>query len=122
DAQGGSRQGMGKKTELAARVAAEGRFPMKTIADMLDVARSHLHERVHQPAAPHGPYCKAADEQLLPLIRRLADDRPTYSYRRVTALDGVLATVRSRSSSFRDCALSCEPSIKPTSFLLLTGV
>jgi hypothetical protein len=27
--QGGSRQGAGKKIELAAHVAAEGRFPMK---------------------------------------------------------------------------------------------
>ena len=58
---GGSRQGTGKKAELAARGATEGRFPMKTIADVLGVARSHLHERVHRPAAPHGPYRKAAD-------------------------------------------------------------
>jgi len=69
---GGSRQDTGKKAELAARGAAEGRFPMKTIADVLGVARSHLHERVHRPAAPHGPYRKAADEELLPLIRRLS--------------------------------------------------
>jgi putative transposase len=59
---------------------------MKTIADVLGVARSHLHERVHRPAAPRGPYCKAADEELLPVIRRVVDDRPTYGYRRVTAL------------------------------------
>src|SRR5215475_8640664 len=75
-----------KKTELAARVAAEGRFPMKTIANVLGVARSHLHERVHRPTAARGSYCKAADEELLPLIRRLVDERPTYGYRRVTAL------------------------------------
>ena len=29
---------------------------------------------------------KAADEELLPLIRRLVDDQPSYGYRRVTAL------------------------------------
>ena len=85
DPQGGSRQGAGKKTELAARVAAEGRFPMKTVADVLGVARSHLHERVHRPAPPRGHLCKA-DEELLPLIRRVVDQRPTYGYRRVTAL------------------------------------
>src|SRR5262245_66431580 len=73
-----------QKTELAARVAAEGRFPMKTIANVLGVARSHLHERVHRPTAARGSYCKAADEKLLPLIRRLVDERPTYGYRRVT--------------------------------------
>ena len=72
--QGGSRQGAGKKTELAARVAAEGRFPMKTVADVLGVARSHLHERVHRPAPPRGHFCKA-DEELLPLIRRVVDQR-----------------------------------------------
>jgi len=43
---------------------------MKTTADVLGVARSHLHERVYRPAAPRGPYCKAADEELLPLIHR----------------------------------------------------
>lgn len=59
---------------------------MKTIANVLGVARSHLHERVHRPTAARGSYCKAADEELLPLIRRLVDERPTYGYRRVTAL------------------------------------
>jgi putative transposase len=59
---------------------------MKTIANVLGVARSHLHERVHRPTAARGSYCKAADEELLPLIRRLVDERPTYDYRRVTAL------------------------------------
>ena len=59
---------------------------MKTIANVLGVARSHLHERVHRPTAARGSYCKAADEELLPLIRRLVDERPTYGYRRVTAV------------------------------------
>jgi len=68
---------------------------MKTIANVLGVARSHLHERVHRPTAARGSYCKAADEELLPLIRRLVDERPTYGYRRVTALvNRVLAAER----------------------------
>ncbi len=33
-----------------------------------------------------GPYVKANDEALLPLIRRFVDERPTYGYRRITAL------------------------------------
>ena len=59
---------------------------MKTVADALGVARSHLHERVRRPAPPRGRYRKADDEVLLPLIRRLVDERPTYGYRRITAL------------------------------------
>jgi putative transposase len=59
---------------------------MKTVADVLGVARSHLHERVRRPAAPLGCYCKAADGELLPRIERLVGERPTYGYRRVTAL------------------------------------
>jgi hypothetical protein len=50
---------------------------MKTIANVLGVARSHLHERVHRPTAARGSYCKAADEELLLLIRRMVDERPT---------------------------------------------
>src|SRR4051794_18544938 len=75
-----------KKTELAALVAAEGRFPMKAVADALEVARSHLHEKVRRLAKPRGSYRKPDDGDLLPLIRRLVDERPTYGYRRITAL------------------------------------
>jgi hypothetical protein len=64
------------KPELAAGVAAEGRFPMKTIADVLGVARSHLHERVHRPTALRRHYRKAADEEFLPVIWRVVDERP----------------------------------------------
>jgi hypothetical protein len=40
-----------KKPSLQLAFAAEGRFPMKTIANVLGVVRSHLHERVRPPAA-----------------------------------------------------------------------
>jgi transposase InsO family protein len=59
---------------------------MKTVADVLGVARSHLHDRVRRPAPPRGAYRIGADEELLPLIHRLVGERPTYGYRRVTAL------------------------------------
>jgi len=59
---------------------------MKTIANALGVGRSHLRERVHRPTAARDSYCKVADEEFLPLIRRLVEERPTYGYRRVTAL------------------------------------
>ena len=75
-----------KKTELAALVAAEGRFPMKAVAETLEVARSHLHEKVRRLAKPRGCYRKPDDLDLLPRVRRLIDERPTYGYRRITAL------------------------------------
>src|SRR6478735_7965348 len=75
-----------RSAELAALVAAEGRFPMKAVADALEVARSHLHEKVRRLAKPRGSYRKPDDGDLLPLIRRLVDERPTYGYRRITAL------------------------------------
>ena len=35
---------------------------------------------------PRSPYRKAEDDDLLPAIRRIVDERPTYGYRRITAL------------------------------------
>ena len=72
---------------------------MKTIADVLSVARSHLHERVHRPTAPRRHYRKAADEELLPLIRRVVDERPTYGYRRVNALVNRLLTAEGKPTA-----------------------
>ena len=59
---------------------------MKRVAEALGVSRSNLIERSRGRSKPRGPYKKTADAQLLPLIRRLVDERPTYGYRRITAL------------------------------------
>ena len=59
---------------------------MKPVAEALGVSRSHLAERARGQAPPRGPYVKAGDEVLLPLIRRFVDARPTYGYRRITAM------------------------------------
>ena len=59
---------------------------MKPVAEALGVSRSHLAERARGQAPPRGLYKKAGDEVLLPLIRRFVDERPTYGYRRITAL------------------------------------
>ena len=59
---------------------------MKAVAETLEVARSHLHEKVRRLAKPRGYYRKPDDLGLLPLVRRLIDERPTYGYRRITAL------------------------------------
>lgn len=59
---------------------------MKRIAETLGVSRSNLTERTHGKSRSRGPYIKAEDEAMLPLIRRFVDERPTYGYRRITAL------------------------------------
>jgi putative transposase len=59
---------------------------VKTVADTLGVARSHLHDRLRRPTPIRGVYRKANDEELLPVLRQLVDARPTYGYRRITAL------------------------------------
>src|SRR5689334_17837820 len=65
---------------------SEGRFAMKAVADTLAVARSNLIERVSRRAKSRRPYRKAGDNELLALIRRLVDERPTYGYRRIRRL------------------------------------
>jgi len=59
---------------------------VKAIADTLGVARSNLARRAAAPARPRQPYRKAADAELLAALRPLVDRRPTYGYRRLTAL------------------------------------
>ena len=72
---------------------------MKRVAEALGVSRSNLAERVRGQARPRGPYVKAGDEALLPLIRRFVDERPTYGYRRITALLQQRARVSTTSVS-----------------------
>jgi hypothetical protein len=52
---------------------------MKTVADTLGVSRSNLVERLKGKSKPRGPYHKVEDAELLPAIRRLVDQRPTYA-------------------------------------------
>lgn len=55
---------------------------MKAITDTLDVARSHQYEK--KKARTH--YARPGDEQYLARIKMITDNRPTYGYRRTTAL------------------------------------
>lgn len=59
---------------------------MKTVADTLGVARSNLVAQVRKERPPRSSYRKAEDAAVLPLVRRLVDERPSYGYRRITAL------------------------------------
>ncbi len=59
---------------------------MSSIASVMGVARSHLYDRTRGSGRARGPYRRQGDGEILPLIRRLVDERPTYGYRRITAL------------------------------------
>jgi hypothetical protein len=63
---------------------------VKTVADTSSVLRSNLVEQANkrplQSAATRKPYAKAEDPVVLPMIRRLVEQRPTYGYQRITAL------------------------------------
>ena len=75
-----------KKTDTVVAVAATGRYPVKAIADALDVSRSNLVERLAADRPKRGRYAKAFDAELIPIIREIVDERPAYGYRRVTAV------------------------------------
>ena len=59
---------------------------MSRVAEVLCVARSNLNARTGGKTQTRGAYRKADDADLVPAIRRLVDARPTYGYRRITAL------------------------------------
>jgi putative transposase len=58
---------------------------MKTITDTLEVSRSNQYEKMAEPGRKRF-YRKSGDEHYLRLIREITDERPTYGYRRVTAI------------------------------------
>jgi putative transposase len=59
---------------------------MTAVAETLGVSRSNLHERITGRTKPRSAYRKAGDAALLPRIKRLVAERPTYGYRRITAV------------------------------------
>lgn len=59
---------------------------MKVVADTLGVARSHLVKQLSGTPKPRSRYQRQGDDELLAAIRQLTDARPTYGYRRITAL------------------------------------
>jgi putative transposase len=59
---------------------------VKAIADTLGVARSNLVEQLSGTSKRRGRYDRQGDAELLAAIRQLTDARPTYGYRRITAL------------------------------------
>lgn len=64
-----------------------GSTTVKAIAETLCVARSNLVDQLRRSERRcRGPYRRAGDDELLAEIRAITDARPTYGYRRVTAL------------------------------------
>ena len=59
---------------------------MTAVAMTLDVSRANLHDRLNGSAKPRRGYHKAQDAAVLPRIERLVAKRPTYGYRRTTAV------------------------------------
>ncbi len=59
---------------------------MKMVAQTLGVSRSNLIARLDGQTPPRRRYKKAQDGEVLPLISKLVAARPTYGYRRITAI------------------------------------
>jgi putative transposase len=59
---------------------------VKRVAETLGVSRSQLTERLKGTAIPRSSYRMTDDAVLLAPLRSLVDERPTYGYRRITAL------------------------------------
>ena len=60
---------------------------MKRICETLGVARSNIAEQSRERGKHRGSSYRMADDVwLLPMIRELVDERPTYGYRRIHAL------------------------------------
>jgi hypothetical protein len=57
-----------KKTDLAVAVLARRGFPVKAVAETLDVSRSNLILRQNGSGKPRRAYAKAEDAVLLPAI------------------------------------------------------
>ena len=75
-----------KKTEVARRLVRLCRWTVSRVAEALGVSRPHLSKTKEKAAQPRGPYDKADDAELLERIRAITDERPSYGYRRVTAM------------------------------------
>jgi putative transposase len=59
---------------------------VKVVAEMFGVARSNLIAQMQRATRQRGHYRRQGDDELLQAIRQLTDARPTYGYRRITAL------------------------------------
>src|SRR5262249_11390669 len=67
---------LGQKTTAAAVVAAEGRFPMKTVAEVIGVSRSNLIERMRERAKKRIGLPPLPDDKLVAEIKAVIAELP----------------------------------------------
>jgi putative transposase len=72
--------------DSAVAVVTRRGFAVKRVAQSLGVSRSQLNERLKGARKLRSAYRMAEDAELLAPLRTLVDERPTYGYRRITAL------------------------------------
>ena len=105
--QGGARTRHGlKKTTAAAAVAAEGRFPMKTVAEVIGVSRSNLIERLQERPQKRIGRPPLPDDELVAEIKAVIAELPTY--RRVHAILKRQALALGASRPITSCLPSDE--------------
>ena len=68
----------GSETDVAAAVVAEGRVPMKIVAETIGVSRSQLHAKAAGASKPRGRDRKGGDDDLRPVLLGLVDARPAH--------------------------------------------
>jgi putative transposase len=71
---------------VAAAVAAEGRYAMQIVAEVIGVSRSCLVERLQQRPPKRIGRPPLPDEELVAQIKAAITELPTYCYRRVHAM------------------------------------
>src|SRR6516225_3097436 len=76
----------GQKNSCGCRVAAEGQFAMKTVAEVIGVSRSNLIERMRERAKKRIGRPPLPDDKLVAEIKAVIAELPTYGYRRVHAI------------------------------------
>ena len=85
DPGGGRRDRSRKKTDLARELVRRGRR-VKAVAEALGVSRPHLSATSRQSSKARREYTCCDDAVLLERVRAVVKARPSYGYRRVTAL------------------------------------
>src|SRR5262249_32723434 len=86
DPAGGRRDRSRKKMDLGRRLIGQGRWAVKRVAAALEISRPHLSVSSRTAPKPRERYDKLCDAETLARIAPIIEDRPTYGYRRVTAL------------------------------------
>ena len=76
----------GSKKAAAAAVATEGRFAMKTVAEVIGVSRSNLIERMRERPKKRIGGPPLSHDKLVAEIKAVIAKLPTYGYRRVHAI------------------------------------